>query len=162
MCEARTATWAQMKLRRHQGSGLKGPVAEWCRRHIRNANGVYHWDGQEGQRVSFHRVNPQLTLEQQIGSLGATRALFAIGFERAHLVAGCPGVPPVTMSGADVDTTTYNTSNGMIAGIPSLYGAGIGYPHSYLNSDGLLEPWVGFGFGIKNAQTIVACWQLHL
>lgn len=156
-----------MYCRRFQGSGLKGPVAKWCKQYVKCCEeGIekkYRWiDRSDTTDVEFIRADPYLPLQQQLQRIGADYTVCTIGFQRevmrtnGKVRSGCP---PVTVAGKLVDTSVYDESNGRIAGVTGLYGAGIAYPQVYINSDGLREQWVGFGFGLRNVRAIVDSWR---
>ncbi|CAN0054630.1 unnamed protein product, partial [Ectocarpus fasciculatus] len=145
---------------RHQGSGLKGPVAEWAKRHVICDDGVgYRWGGDEECSLDFVEYTPGMPWEQQLHKAGAQNVVFALGFERDVLPIHGSGAPSVYVSGAPVNVALFDGATGRIGGMPNLFGAGIAFPHDYANTDGHIEPWVGFGFGVRNAQKIIDNWN---
>ena len=141
---------------KHDGIGLKGPVAQWSKRHFGTEDDTVatqafrvralDMDGVgdcEVLRVDVNRASLLETLESQ----GVEAVVNATGFDHAATL------PTVTFDGQTIDLvaahratgdglweqcTTGNLAHG-------LYGAGIAFPQFWTDPEGDVEPRVGFG-----------------
>ena len=119
----------------------------------------YRWGGGGQSLLEFVEYKPEMTWERQLREAGAQNVVFALGFERQTMSVHESGTPSVHVAGEPVDIAEFDGATGMIGGLPNLFGAGVAFPHDYANSDGHIEPWVGFGFGVLNAQKIIDSWN---
>ena len=143
---------------KHDGKGLKGPVAHWAQEFFaeepalgpsqkrpRMAFFPSYWP-QACQGTGVLRVDTdpggahdEIIDEIQLCREHRIRAVVdATGFEAA------PSLPEVRFRGAPVDLAqAYAASGGALA--PGLFGTGIGFPEPWTDPEGSTEPRVGFG-----------------
>ena len=122
--------------------------------------------------MRFVKTDVKQSWQKLLLDLGVRHVVFALGFQRDILQRDNIGVPPIFIKGANNTELLFSENSsevsiskhfcpdtGMIANIPSIFGAGIAFPHSIVDSRGISEPWVGFGFGIRNVQGIIDVWD---
>jgi hypothetical protein len=136
---------------RYLGSGLKGPVGEWAKKHM-----LCH------PSVTCVQYDELCSWSAQLRGLGARHVVFALGY-----AADTVCIPRITTASSDggdsggserdvsINCRDYDQSCGRIAPFRSLFGGGIAFPHNVTDAGGYTEPWVGFAFSIKNTSCII-------
>ena len=133
---------------KHDGAGLKGPVAAWCRKHFGVGNSV---SGEAPPLQGFevtaaiprdHTATCRV-LRADVGRVALEEVLREQGIEavvNATGFAAPSSLPAVTFESKPVDLAG---AGSVLA--PGLYGAGIAFPERYVDPEGDTGNRVGFG-----------------
>lgn len=113
-------------------SGLKGPTAAWCKKHI---DGVWP---KNLDRIYSSPENIQAHLPQ------CNKVVYAVGFERRHIKV--PGYPKLN----------YHENLGIIA--PGLFGFGVAFPEKYRDSFGHEDHRVGLWKFMDYLKRVLPIW----
>lgn len=164
----------KLSVPRYPGSGLKGPVAAWCRENVPAGIGA---GGSvvtsSGASIEFAMFDSNVSWSDQIKGVRVSHVVYALGFKRNMMKTSYqdgkvwPGAPPIAVRDAGagqgsiiaVDVNNYNRDTGQIGPLPSLFGGGIAFPHNTTDAGGHTEPWVGFAFGIRNTESMISAWR---
>ena len=135
---------------KHDGSGLKGPVAHWCKQHF---NGE---DYSSETPLEVLRI-PTPTSEQfwqTVQPFELDAVVFATGFEpnSALPIAATLNGKPMDLWDEYRRVFESRKASDRAASVlaPGLYGVGIAFPEKWTDPNGMVEKRVGFGLNFAN------------